>query len=75
MISEMTKGSQQVILLEAEMNLTGKTWQKHLLVTGLKAAVSFAMPSPEQGSPRIQKATGVMPIEEQQIPVVTVTES
>ncbi|TRZ12214.1 hypothetical protein HGM15179_014894 [Zosterops borbonicus] len=75
LISEMTEGSQQVIALEAEMNLTRTTWQKHPLVTSLKAAVSFAMPSSEQGTPRIRKGMAVMPVEEQQIPVVTVTES
>lgn len=73
LVSETTEGSQQVIVLEAEVNLTRKMWQKHPLVTGLKAAVSFAMPSSEQDTPGIQKGLGVMPVEGQQTPIVTVT--
>lgn len=63
LVSETTEGSQQVIVLEAEVNLTRKMWQKHPLVTGLKAAVSFAMASSEQDTPGIQKGLGVMPFE------------
>lgn len=37
-------------------------------MTGLKAAVSFAMTSSEEGTPRIQRGMGVMPVEELQSP-------
>ncbi|RMC20516.1 hypothetical protein DUI87_01367 [Hirundo rustica rustica] len=33
-IAEVTGGSQQLTLLEAEVSLTGKEWQKHPVVTG-----------------------------------------
>ena len=33
-ISTVTGGSQQLSLLEAEVNLTGKDWHKHPIVTG-----------------------------------------
>lgn len=57
------------------MRLTRKKWQRHPLVTGLKAAVSFAMTSSEEGTPRIRRDMGVMPVEELQIPVASMTES
>lgn len=37
-------------------------------MTGLKAAVSFAMTSSEDGTPKIQRGMGVMPVEELQSP-------
>ncbi|GAB0195042.1 hypothetical protein GRJ2_001969500 [Grus japonensis] len=36
-ISGVTGGSQQLTLLEAEVSLTGKEWQKHPIVTGPEA--------------------------------------
>jgi len=36
-ISALTGGSQELSVLEAEVSLTGKEWQKHPIVTGLKA--------------------------------------
>ncbi|GAB0208828.1 hypothetical protein GRJ2_003348500 [Grus japonensis] len=36
-ISGVTGGSQQLTLLEAEVNLTGNEWQKHPIVTGPEA--------------------------------------
>ena len=36
-ISGVTGGSQQLTVLEAEVSLTGKEWQKHPIVTGLEA--------------------------------------
>ncbi|GAB0208282.1 hypothetical protein GRJ2_003293900 [Grus japonensis] len=36
-ISGVTEGSQQLTLLEAEVSLTGKDWEKHPIVTGPKA--------------------------------------
>jgi len=36
-ISGVTGGSQELSVLEAEVNLTGKEWQKHPIVTGLEA--------------------------------------
>ncbi|GAB0209835.1 hypothetical protein GRJ2_003449200 [Grus japonensis] len=36
-ISEVTEGSQQLTLLEAEVSLTGNEWEKHPIVTGPEA--------------------------------------
>jgi len=36
-ISGVTGGSQELSVLEAEVSLTGKEWQKHPIVTGLEA--------------------------------------
>lgn len=33
----MTRGSQQLSLLEIEVSLTGNKWQKHPILTGLEA--------------------------------------
>jgi len=37
-ISGVTGGSQELIILEAEVNLTGQEWQKHPIVTGPEAS-------------------------------------
>jgi len=36
-ISEVTGGSQELSVLEVEVSLTGKEWQKHPVVTGPEA--------------------------------------
>ncbi|RMC01135.1 hypothetical protein DUI87_22401 [Hirundo rustica rustica] len=36
-IAGVTRGSQELTLLEAEVSLTGKEWQKHPIVTGPRA--------------------------------------
>lgn len=36
-ISEVTGGSQQLTVLDTEVSLTGKEWQKHPIMTGPEA--------------------------------------
>jgi len=40
-ISGVTGGSQELSVLEAEVSLTGKDWQEHLIVTGPRLHASL----------------------------------
>ncbi|KAF4804310.1 hypothetical protein TURU_009164 [Turdus rufiventris] len=79
----MASGSQELTLLEAEVSLTGREWQKHPMVTDPKAPYILGIGIAAAKAEDIKQlntllsenpsTVGLLKVEEQQVPIATST--
>ncbi|RMC01077.1 hypothetical protein DUI87_22343 [Hirundo rustica rustica] len=73
-IAGVMGGSQELTLLEAEVSLTGKEWQKHPIVTGPRASHILGIDFLRNGYYKNSKGLSrTLKVEEQRVPVATST--